>query len=156
LDKVTNAPHCIDGIDSETIQAALSTYLHETVHWWQHIGSTAGLVSSLAYIQHVASYSLAIAKPDDLDHGTFMKRASAVCDWFKPLNPYGDAGSEHGSILQIEDINYRSGGGRHHKGIEPLYCFAVSAKRPLQQVRGWKHHHPEGFRSWSRPSTRPL
>ncbi|MCP1913362.1 hypothetical protein J2R96_005842 [Bradyrhizobium elkanii] len=35
-------------IDGETIQA-YSTYLHETVHWWQHIGSTAGLVLSLAY-----------------------------------------------------------------------------------------------------------
>ena len=26
---------------------AFSTYLHETVHWWQHVGSTAGLVLSL-------------------------------------------------------------------------------------------------------------
>jgi hypothetical protein len=28
---------------------AFSTYLHETVHWWQHIGSTYGLMSSLSY-----------------------------------------------------------------------------------------------------------
>jgi hypothetical protein len=28
---------------------AFSTYLHETVHWWQHVGSTAGLVLSLSY-----------------------------------------------------------------------------------------------------------
>lgn len=28
---------------------AFSTYFHETVHWWQHIGSTTGLMMSLAY-----------------------------------------------------------------------------------------------------------
>ncbi|MEZ0497434.1 hypothetical protein [Sphingomonas sp. IW22] len=28
---------------------AFSTYLHETVHWWQHIGSTYGLMLSLSY-----------------------------------------------------------------------------------------------------------
>jgi len=28
---------------------AFSTYLHETVHWWQHIGSTYGLMMSMTY-----------------------------------------------------------------------------------------------------------
>ena len=28
---------------------AFATYLHETVHWWQHVGSTAGLMLSLSY-----------------------------------------------------------------------------------------------------------
>ena len=28
---------------------AMSTYLHETVHWWQHIGSTYGFLLSLNY-----------------------------------------------------------------------------------------------------------
>src|SRR5262249_9786067 len=27
---------------------AFSTFLHETVHWWQHIGSTTGLMLSFA------------------------------------------------------------------------------------------------------------
>ena len=35
-------------IDIDTLQAC-STYLHETVHWWQHIGSTAGFVRSMSY-----------------------------------------------------------------------------------------------------------
>lgn len=36
--------------DIEFRQAkAFSTLLHETVHWWQHIGSTYGLISSLSY-----------------------------------------------------------------------------------------------------------
>lgn len=52
-----------DGITSfnevqfEGLQA-FSTYLHETVHWWQHIGSTAGLVLSLSHpAQAHANYS---------------------------------------------------------------------------------------------------
>ncbi|WP_258897493.1 hypothetical protein [Burkholderia glumae] len=28
---------------------AMSTYLHETIHWWQHIGSTYGFIFSLNY-----------------------------------------------------------------------------------------------------------
>src|ERR1043165_3846329 len=28
---------------------AFSTFFHETVHWWQHIGSTTGLMLTLAY-----------------------------------------------------------------------------------------------------------
>jgi len=28
---------------------AFSTYLHETIHWWQHVGSTYGLMRSLSY-----------------------------------------------------------------------------------------------------------
>jgi len=28
---------------------AFSTYFHETIHWWQHVGSTYGLLSSLIY-----------------------------------------------------------------------------------------------------------
>lgn len=35
-------------IDLEGIEA-FSTYLHETVHWWQHVGSTYGLMLSLTY-----------------------------------------------------------------------------------------------------------
>jgi hypothetical protein len=35
-------------LDFETVQAA-STYLHETVHWWQHVGSTYGLMLSLSF-----------------------------------------------------------------------------------------------------------
>lgn len=34
--------------DFETIQA-FSTYFHETIHWWQHVGSISGLILSLSY-----------------------------------------------------------------------------------------------------------
>lgn len=35
-------------LDPDTLRA-FATYLHETVHWWQHIGSTAGFVRSMSY-----------------------------------------------------------------------------------------------------------
>lgn len=38
-----------DGYDTAELYQAYSTYLHETIHWWQHVGSTAGLILSLAY-----------------------------------------------------------------------------------------------------------
>ena len=39
----------LDNASSDTIQA-YSTYVHETLHWWQHVGSTSGLVYSLSYL----------------------------------------------------------------------------------------------------------
>ena len=43
--------------------------------------------------------SLAISKPESLDRATFLMRALAVCDWFKPLNPYDGVGAEKPSIF---------------------------------------------------------
>ena len=46
------------GFDFEGLQA-FSTYLHETIHWWQHAGSTTGLMLSLSYPgQAHANYAL--------------------------------------------------------------------------------------------------
>lgn len=37
---------------------AMSTFLHETVHWWQHIGSTYGFIYGMAYpVQSHANYN---------------------------------------------------------------------------------------------------
>jgi hypothetical protein len=36
--------------DFDGVQA-FSTYLHETIHWWQHVGSTAGFLLSLSYLR---------------------------------------------------------------------------------------------------------
>lgn len=32
-----------------SVALAFGTYFHETIHWWQHIGSTLGLILSLCY-----------------------------------------------------------------------------------------------------------
>ncbi|WBY07732.1 hypothetical protein PIB19_21005 [Sphingomonas sp. 7/4-4] len=48
--KLSGVPEGIStsGMDFEAIQA-FSTYLHETIHWWQHVGSTFGLILSMTY-----------------------------------------------------------------------------------------------------------
>jgi hypothetical protein len=65
--------------------------------------------------------SLAITRPDNLPRAEFRKRTKKVIDWFVPLNPY----KKPGSILQLENINCGIGSNE----LEPLYCFAISAKR---------------------------
>jgi hypothetical protein len=38
-----------DGYDRADLVRAYSTYLHETIHWWQHVGTTSGVILSLCY-----------------------------------------------------------------------------------------------------------
>jgi hypothetical protein len=65
--------------------------------------------------------SIAIAKPDELDREQFTAKVGNIIGWFEALNPY-DFG---GSILKIEPENFALETG----SPEPLYCWAVSAKR---------------------------
>jgi hypothetical protein len=48
VDEATSAESSNTSISEAALQA-YSTYIHETVHWWQHVGSTTGLISSLVY-----------------------------------------------------------------------------------------------------------
>jgi len=48
IEEVTNGKFTSSEVSNEAIQA-YSTYLHETIHWWQHIGSNIGFVLSLCY-----------------------------------------------------------------------------------------------------------
>lgn len=48
LDSVESGVVMSGDYDFETIQA-FSTYFHETIHWWQHIGSISGFILSLSY-----------------------------------------------------------------------------------------------------------
>lgn len=66
--------------------------------------------------------SMALAKPNNLNSSELAAHKQSIIDWFGELNPY----CFEGSILKSEDVNYSlSGNGE----LEPLYCFAVSAKR---------------------------
>jgi len=69
--------------------------------------------------------SLAIARPDGMSRDDFRACVEKLIDWFVPLNPY----DQPGSILQIEKVNYEVGTEKTTKVLEPLYCWAISAKR---------------------------
>jgi hypothetical protein len=68
---------------------------------------------------------IAFAKPHAMDGAEFITRARRVIAWFERLNPY-DA---PGSILQAEPQNFRHGQAGDWTALDPLYCYAVSAKR---------------------------
>ena len=65
--------------------------------------------------------SFAFVRTRGISRNSFHNRVQKIVDWFRPLNPY----RKPGSILKIEDHNYAI----KSKKREPLYCFAISAKR---------------------------
>ena len=54
IDSLMLGQQSVGDISSEALQA-YSTYIHETVHWWQHVGSTSGLLLSLSYLSQTHS-----------------------------------------------------------------------------------------------------
>jgi hypothetical protein len=76
-----------DGYDTAELLQAYSTYLHETIHWWQHVGSSAGLILSLAYPAQIHG-SMEFLQ-------TFARKVGAV----KPVKAWADreliAGNTH-------------------------------------------------------------
>jgi hypothetical protein len=65
--------------------------------------------------------SFGFVRTKEVTRNSFRSRVQKIVDWFTPLNPY----RKPGSILKIEDIN----NGIESDKEEPLYCFAISAKR---------------------------
>jgi len=66
--------------------------------------------------------SMAIARPVGMDADEFADRVAAIVSWFGALNPYAFGGS----ILNVEKVNFALDDS---KRSEPLFCWAVSAKR---------------------------
>lgn len=69
--------------------------------------------------------SMAIAKPDAMPEGEYVERVQSIQQWFAPLNPYQSGGS----LLKIEDDNYRLKGDKPTKDLCPLFSYVISAKR---------------------------
>ena len=73
--------------------------------------------------------SMAFANTEKLPFTEFIGQVKDICDWFVPLNPYEpDPKKGPVSILEIEDQNFSTGEGKENE-LEPLYSFAISAKR---------------------------
>jgi hypothetical protein len=73
--------------------------------------------------------SMAFANTENLPFDEFVGRVRDICDWFVPLNPYEpDPKKGEVSILEMENQNFSKKKGKENK-LEPLYCFAISAKR---------------------------
>jgi hypothetical protein len=70
--------------------------------------------------------SMAIAKPEEMTDGEFLRRVEAIRDWFVPLNPYNVGG---GHLLKIEETNYGLKNGKPTGELVPLFCYPISSKR---------------------------
>ena len=71
---------------------AMSTFLHETVHWWQHIGSTYGFVLSLNY--PVQSHSTHFDLKALVEEDGFKKSVAAQASELSLRGPTGYARSQ--------------------------------------------------------------
>jgi len=80
----------------------------------------AGLESTLCDTD-----SLSVAKPPGVGDAEFFKKVRSIQEWFAPLNPY----QTMVPLLKIEDVNYRYVKGKVSAELQPLFCFAISAKR---------------------------
>ena len=78
---------------------------------------------------HCDTDSMAFANTEKLPFDEFAERVRDICAWFVPLNPYEpDPNKGPVSILEIEDQNFSNEKGKENE-LEPLHCFAISAKR---------------------------
>ncbi len=85
LSEFPGGVHAASGVGWEAIQA-FSTYLHETIHWWQHIGSTTGLLLSLSYPAETHT---------NFNH---LRRLLAEIGPKKPLRTYAEHNHSHGGL----------------------------------------------------------
>jgi DNA-binding phage protein len=69
--------------------------------------------------------SLALARPDAMKDGEFLKRCALVTDWFDRLDPYGDGKP----LFKVEDQNFAIKNGKATGKHQPLFALAISAKR---------------------------
>jgi hypothetical protein len=67
--------------------------------------------------------SMAFAKPGVMDDTIFETRVGEICDWFAPLDPF----ELKDEVLEMEGENFVGKGP--DRRLEPLYCYAISAKR---------------------------
>lgn len=70
--------------------------------------------------------SMALSRLPDVSRSEFQDRARRVTAWFDQLNPYGGT-AIHEAVFKWEGVNFATDRGGQE--LEPLFCFAISAKR---------------------------
>ncbi|RFS19934.1 hypothetical protein DVR12_19585 [Chitinophaga silvatica] len=118
---------------------AYSTYLHETIHWWQHVGSNFGLVSSLKFpVQHHLVYSI-------------LKKVLETIGPFKSILKYNAADAKDENINQIlnnwYDIEFAS-----QIAFDPSRIERFTAN-PYFESWGHSYHIMWGATNWTLAST---
>jgi len=89
---------------------AMSTFLHETIHWWQHIGSTYGFILSLNYpMQSHCTYNdLNKLAEEDGFRKSVVEQAKALS--FSEAKGFGTASGRANTIINnhYDLLTYRA------------------------------------------------
>jgi hypothetical protein len=118
-------------LSPELIQA-YSTYIHETIHWWQHVGSTSGLLLSLSYLAQVHS-----------SMGE-LRDVLATIGAKKPLLAYTDQVlQEKGDAAQAE-LAAANIAVNNALDVEFYKLYAYSPRENIQRLRQDNHFESVG------------
>lgn len=131
LEKIETGLYRMDAMPPDAIQA-YSTYLHETVHWWQHVGSTSGLLLSLSYLAQSHS---------SLSH---LRAALEKFGPIKPLKRWADEKLiREGASAQTElaDANIAI---NNALDVEYYKLFAMSPKSKARLLFSQQHFESVG------------
>ncbi len=147
-----------DDLSSERIQA-FSTYMHETIHWWQHVGSHLGFITSISHpaLAHLAHrYLNTLVKRNEkfksiieYDQQIFSQTGNnSNQEVNKILNYYHDIGyakafiADNGNINRINDGRFflNMGHSFHMLWSTSIYVLSVSIDPEfnfLPNIKDW-------------------
>jgi hypothetical protein len=112
----------LESRDPDEVFSAYSTFLHETVHWWQHIGSTSGLIMSLCYPAQWTS--------------TIEPLRAVVHKYgpIKPLKPWAEARLRQGGLAADAELLDANHAVNNFLDIEFYEDFATNPLRTAPQL----------------------
>lgn len=117
--------------DPADLIQAYSTYIHETVHWWQHVGSTAGLIYTLCYPAQFSS---------SLEH---LQNAIAEIGPKKSLKRWSDDALRHGTAPSSEALAEANIAVNNALDIE-FYKFFAHSPNLSSQLKQTQHFESVG------------
>ncbi|MBS6034000.1 MAG: hypothetical protein KIB40_12780 [Pantoea sp.] len=123
--------------DSFTIlekHLAMSTFYHENWHWWQYIGSTSGLISSLAFPAQITTNLIDLKK-----HISLSGKVKPIIRYAKKLPPTEKASlKEKNEINKIKAILIQA---------EAIRYYRMFVKEPVKLAGKVQHREAEYFKS---------
>ncbi|PSL45448.1 hypothetical protein CLV51_104150 [Chitinophaga niastensis] len=154
LSKVQPGANSSRDITSTQIQA-YSTYLHETIHWWQHVGSNFGLISSLKFPAqgHIINSLLkdvlntlgpfkSIAKFDQLGHQN--ENVNSIINYWHDIEFAGQIAFEPTQINKYATNPYFECWGHSYNMMWSASIWTLAATFDpelsfLPNIREWEH-----------------
>lgn len=131
MDSIKFGPQSVKDISSEALQA-YSTYIHETVHWWQHVGSTSGLLLSLSYLGQTHSSM------------GYLRNAIAAFGPQKPLKRWADEVLQREGNSAQEKLAAANIAINNALDVEYYKSYAMAPKKVASSLYAQQHFESVG------------